>query len=76
MLKAHGIATGKKLTSYPSVKDELVKDYQYSEDKVVVDGEIVLLFSLRGLFCINVPHCIVMGCPLHFSVKNEPVKDY
>lgn len=41
MLKAHGIATGKKLTSYPSVKDELVKDYQYCEDKVVVDGKIL-----------------------------------
>ncbi|KAG8299507.1 hypothetical protein J6590_099437, partial [Homalodisca vitripennis] len=38
VLKAHGIAKGKSLTSYPSVKEELVSDYKYSEDKVVIDG--------------------------------------
>ncbi|XP_046672005.1 protein dj-1beta-like [Homalodisca vitripennis] len=41
VLKAHGIAKGKSLTSYPSVKEELVSDYKYSEDKVVIDGNLV-----------------------------------
>ncbi|XP_054269025.1 protein dj-1beta-like [Macrosteles quadrilineatus] len=41
VLKTHSIATGKSLTSYPSVKGELVKDYKYSEDKVVVDGNLI-----------------------------------
>ena len=37
--KSHGIANGKKITSYPSVKERLVNNYQYiDEEKVVVDG--------------------------------------
>ncbi|XP_017884796.1 protein dj-1beta-like [Ceratina calcarata] len=40
-LKAHGIAKGKKLTSYPAMKDDLVNDYEYVEDKVVVDGNLI-----------------------------------
>lgn len=30
-LKAHGIAKGKKLTSYPAFKKEVVDDYEYLE---------------------------------------------
>lgn len=37
-LKAHGIGKGKQITSYPSMKDELADEYNYSEAKVVTDG--------------------------------------
>lgn len=40
-LKAHGIAKGKKVTSYPAMKDDLVNDYVYLEDKVVIDGNLI-----------------------------------
>lgn len=56
-LKAHGIATGKKLTSYPSTKDELVNDYQYIEnEKVVVDGKIlkIFYFTFNERICLKI----------------------
>ncbi|CAH1155524.1 unnamed protein product [Phaedon cochleariae] len=42
-LKAHGIAIGKNITSYPSMKDQMVEGgkYNYLDDKVVVDGNII-----------------------------------
>jgi len=40
-LLAHDIGKGKKITSYPAFKDKLSKDYNYSEDRVVVDGKLV-----------------------------------
>lgn len=41
-LSAHKIALGKSLTSYPSVKDQLVGDYKYVDDKnVVQDGQLI-----------------------------------
>lgn len=40
-LKAHGVGTGKKLTSHPSVKDKLADNYTYSEDRVIQDGQLV-----------------------------------
>lgn len=42
-LKSHGIATGKTLTSHPSKKDEMKEGgkYEYSEDRVVVDGQLI-----------------------------------
>ncbi|XP_076680604.1 protein dj-1beta [Andrena cerasifolii] len=40
-LKAHGIAKGKQLTSYPAMKDQLADEYKYLEDKVVVDGNLI-----------------------------------
>ncbi|XP_031848540.1 protein dj-1beta [Nomia melanderi] len=40
-LKAHGIAKGKQLTSYPSMKDKLTDEYKYLEDKVVTDGNLI-----------------------------------
>lgn len=45
-LKAHGIAKGKQVTSYPSMKDELVNDYNYLEDKVVTDGNDCFIVRL------------------------------
>ena len=39
--KAHGIGKGKKITSYPSFKAKLEQDYEYLEDRVVVDGNFV-----------------------------------
>ncbi len=30
-LKAHGVAKGSKITSYPAFKDELKADFQYQE---------------------------------------------
>ncbi|EGF78532.1 hypothetical protein BATDEDRAFT_90689 [Batrachochytrium dendrobatidis JAM81] len=40
-LKAAGILFGKRLTSHPSVKDQLESNYQYSDDRVVVDGNLI-----------------------------------
>ncbi|CAH2009206.1 unnamed protein product [Acanthoscelides obtectus] len=42
-LKAHGIAVGKKVTSYPSMKAQMEEggQYTYLEDKVVIDGNII-----------------------------------
>ncbi|KAK0089660.1 hypothetical protein PV325_006083 [Microctonus aethiopoides] len=40
-LKAHGIGFGKQITSYPSMKDQLIGDYKYLEDVVVTDGNII-----------------------------------
>ncbi|OXU22956.1 hypothetical protein TSAR_002127 [Trichomalopsis sarcophagae] len=42
VLKAHGIAKGKKITSYPSVKNDLTSDYSYIDDQIVVtDGNLI-----------------------------------
>ncbi|XP_051155122.1 protein dj-1beta-like [Leptopilina boulardi] len=42
VLKAHGIAKGKQITSYPSTKIELKGDYKYIDDqKVVTDGNLI-----------------------------------
>lgn len=35
------IGFGKQITSYPTSKDKLCKDYQYSENPVVQDGNII-----------------------------------
>ena len=40
-LKAHEIGKGKVVTSYPAFKDALEGYYKYSEDRVVVDGNLV-----------------------------------
>ena len=38
---SHDIGKGMKITSYPAFKDKLDVDYNYSEERVVVDGNIV-----------------------------------
>lgn len=39
---AHSICTGRKLTSYPSTKEPLDKNYSYVEgQRVVVDGNLI-----------------------------------
>nr|XP_026483338.1 protein dj-1beta-like [Vanessa tameamea] len=39
---AHGVAKGKRITSYPTTKDKITSDYTYVEgERVVVDGNIV-----------------------------------
>ncbi|KAF4525072.1 hypothetical protein B566_EDAN001986 [Ephemera danica] len=41
-LKKHGVGKGKRVTSYPSVKDKMEGDgYTYCEDRVVVDGQLI-----------------------------------
>ena len=40
-LAAHDIAKGKRITSYPSLKSQLDKDYAYSEERVVQDGNVI-----------------------------------
>ncbi|XP_015512837.1 protein dj-1beta-like [Neodiprion virginianus] len=40
-LKAHGLAKGKKITAYPSMKDQLQDDYTYIDEKVVIDGNFI-----------------------------------
>jgi protein DJ-1 len=41
-LKAHGIGSGKRVTSYPGLSDEMKSGpYHYSEDRVVVDGNLI-----------------------------------
>ncbi|KAH8381762.1 hypothetical protein KR009_000031 [Drosophila setifemur] len=42
VLAKHGIASGKSLTSYPSMKAQLVDKYSYVDDKnVVQDGNLI-----------------------------------
>jgi protein DJ-1 len=39
-LKKHGVGKGKRVTTYPSVKDKMEGDgYIYCEDRVVIDGK-------------------------------------
>nr|CAD7429625.1 unnamed protein product [Timema monikensis] len=42
-LKSHGIGPGKLLTSYPSLKKQMLENnvYKYSEEEVVVDGQLI-----------------------------------
>ncbi|XP_066149254.1 protein dj-1beta isoform X2 [Euwallacea fornicatus] len=42
-LKAHGIGVGKAVTSYPAMKAQMEEggSYNYKEDKVVVDGNLI-----------------------------------
>lgn len=42
VLFKHGIAKGKSLTSYPTVKSDIEGSYQYKEDTTVVDGKILM----------------------------------
>jgi len=39
--KASGIALGEKITSHPSVKEELAKDYDYQESRVAVSDNLI-----------------------------------
>ncbi|ORZ03065.1 class I glutamine amidotransferase-like protein [Syncephalastrum racemosum] len=39
--KSSGIPKGHKVTSYPAVKDQLTDTYEYSEDRVVVDQNVI-----------------------------------
>jgi len=38
VLFKHGIAKGKTLTSYPTVKSDIESSYKYIEDSTIVDG--------------------------------------
>lgn len=40
-LVAAGVAAGKRLTSHPSVKDQVAGHGSYQEERVVVDGKVV-----------------------------------
>lgn len=42
-LKAHNVAEGKTITSYPAMRAQLEEGgkYKYAEDKVVVDGNVI-----------------------------------
>lgn len=51
VLKTHGIALGKQVTSVPLHKDKLTSDYKYVEgQKVVTDGTIFLLSIIVTIF--------------------------
>ncbi|KND00062.1 DJ-1 family protein [Spizellomyces punctatus DAOM BR117] len=41
VLKAAQVAKGRSVTAHPSVKDQLVQDYNYKEERVVVDGNLI-----------------------------------
>jgi protein DJ-1 len=41
VLHAHAIGIGGAVTSHPGVKEGLVTDYKYQEERVVVDGNII-----------------------------------
>lgn len=51
-LKTHNIGKGKRITSYPSMKKELCDDYEYSEEKVVVDGITISLSICQTILII------------------------
>ncbi|GAA98736.1 uncharacterized protein L969DRAFT_92132 [Mixia osmundae IAM 14324] len=40
-VKTSNIARGKTITSHPSVRDQLERDYRYSDERVVVDGNLI-----------------------------------
>ncbi|CAG2104464.1 unnamed protein product, partial [Medioppia subpectinata] len=40
-LKAHGIGLKKRITSHPYRAELLKQDYEYSEDRVVIDGQLI-----------------------------------
>lgn len=48
-LKAHGIAIKKQITSYPAMKNQLVDQYVYLEDKVVTDGNDYITYLLLNI---------------------------
>jgi len=50
VLFKHGIAKGKSLTSYPTVKSDIEGFYQYKEDSTVVDGKIKILHIALQVF--------------------------
>lgn len=69
MLYKHGIAKGKTLTSYPSVKSDIESSYKYKEDSTVVDGKIKIFFQVFILFskCIlnKIYHIILYALALN-----------
>ena len=40
-LAGHNIMVGKRVTSHPSVSNQLTEKYVYSEEKVVTDGKLI-----------------------------------
>jgi len=52
VLFKHGIAKGKSLTSYPTVKNDIESFYQYKEDSTVVDGKIKIFIQPYKLFSL------------------------
>lgn len=40
-LKTHNIGKGKRITSYPSLKNDLCNYYEYSDETVVIDGNLI-----------------------------------
>ena len=61
-LLAHKVGFGKSITSYPAMKDQLVKDYKYVDDQLVVqDGNFI---TSRGpgtayLFALKIVEVLV-----------------
>lgn len=45
--KSHGIAIGKNITSYPSMRERLTESYNYCADRVVVDGGALRFYSIN-----------------------------
>lgn len=41
VFKAHGIGQNKKITCYPSFKDDLGSNYTFVNEKVVQDGQLI-----------------------------------
>lgn len=41
VFKSHGIGINKKITCYPSFKDDLGSDYTFVDNKVVQDGKLI-----------------------------------
>jgi len=52
VLFKHGIAKGKSLTSYPTVKSDIESFYQYKEDSTVVDGKNKYFIQPYKLFSL------------------------
>jgi len=64
-LKFHGIAKGAMVTSYPSVKDELIAaGYKYSEDNVVVSSNVDLGHGSAAIVTSKGP-----GTTFEFALK-------
>jgi len=72
-LKEHGIGKGKNITCYPALSGELESDsnYKYSQERVVVDGNLITSrgpgtafdFALAVAEKLSGPEKVAQICP-------------
>ena len=61
VLGAHDICSGATVTSHPSVKDKLTDKYTYSEERVVVHGNILTSRGPGNGYGYCLTSCTLLG---------------